>query len=420
MLIIKDAIDLEPSYLATFLVSPKSKLFQSLFSDAKLIDDIANSNKPSEVFDQILLPLCKFCYSICITSEGRNYLMSSKIIEFVLDSIISPSILLPKCFGYSLEKLTKIGRLLSQIMQDCDQIKFLIKLHLKEKLLHLCQDAKNVFDSLPLGYDSEYSSRRMQVLQKLTNIITVIEGMFTENRRHYTEMMREILNDTAIETMISGAFQCTMPPSRQLFAQLSIKNSNNFPNFGHSASSKAITSLLKLIISSIPQLVLPILYKEIDRVLGQISAYKQLLRSSSKGSNINSNDDNLEKTISSGDHRRRRSRGSSLGSQMGSDVLIIGVLDCIPDKTVIDAELYQEIEKNHNELEANTYKFLCSILTIEWLSMMLSHALRNIQRHAGSTAVISNKDVLRRLFAFHRSSMLEVCRLGSKKLVPKV
>jgi hypothetical protein len=254
-------------------------------------------------------------------------------------------------------------------------------------------------------------------------VLTVIESMFTENRRHYSEMMREILSDSVIELLISGVYQCTLSPSRQLFAQLSIKSINTFPTFGHCSSSKAITSLIKLVTSSIPQTILPILYKEIDKVLGLISTNKQALRALSKASTPK--DDNNEEVIEKmpyfekGEVRRRRSRGSSLGNQAGSNVLILGVLDCIPDRCVIDPELYKDMEID-SELEMYTYRFLSSILMIEWLSMMLSHTLRNVQRISGSSAVISNKDVLRRLFAFHRSSMLEVCRLASKKWIPKV
>jgi hypothetical protein len=120
---------------------------------------------------------------------------------------------------------------------------------------------------------------------------------------------------------------------------------------------------------------------------------------------------------------RSRSRGSSFGgsgSSTGANVLILGVLDSIPHRCVIDPYFFDEIKANSNELELAVSAFLTSILMLEWLCIMLSNALRSIKAQSGSSAILSSKDVLRRLFAFHRSSMLEVCRFASKKLVAKV
>ena len=117
--------------------------------------------------------------------------------------------------------------------------------------------------------------------------------------------------------------------------------------------------------------------------------------------------------------RRSRSRGSSFG-QSGANVMMLGVLDCIPHRCAFDADFLDSPEfANATEWETHIWKFQCSTLNLVWLTSMLSHGLKPMQRAQGQSLIAAGKDVFRRMFAYMRSSMLEVCRFSSSKWTPK-
>jgi len=116
---------------------------------------------------------------------------------------------------------------------------------------------------------------------------------------------------------------------------------------------------------------------------------------------------------------RRRSRGASMGNQSSTNVHILGVLDCLPQKSIVDPSFQADIASEDGDYERQTTRFLTSVLCIEWLSALVSHALRTEQRLPNSRVTINSKDTIRRLFAFHKSSMLEVCRFASQRWTDK-
>jgi len=408
--ILREMVEMEPAYLAVFLTSTSCAVLKTVFSDGKFPAIFAQS---SGKVASLLLPLCKFAQTMCITIEGRQFLAQSKMVEFAVDAIQQPCVLYPASYGMSIDKLNKIGKTIAQIIVDSEAVKLSVKSILRERLKSLCGEASREWSNLPLQQDPALNTPRMQILQKLSNVCTLIEGMFVENKtRHNSELMRDVLSEPVIESLMD-AYICTLPPSNQLFTQLSIKDSLNF---GFITGAKSITNLLKIAAHSLPNVVLPIIDKHIDRTLENISSSKQSLLSIGSSHSYDSEDGHRSQRGS----ERRKSRSSSMGSSSGANVFILGVLDYIPHSSVVDPNFRKDISANSFELQNHISKFLTSILMLEWLSIMLSNALRSVKAQSGNTSNIPNRDVLRRLFAFHRSSMLEVCRFASKKLVPKV
>jgi hypothetical protein len=93
---------------------------------------------------------------------------------------------------------------------------------------------------------------------------------------------------------------------------------------------------------------------------------------------------------------------------------VLGILDYFPHRCVIDPLFEQELNEHGNayEVERLTWQFLSSVLVLEWLCIMTASVLRN--PHSKPTAQ-SCKDIFRRLFGFHRSCMLEICRFAAQK-----
>ena len=85
----------------------------------------------------------------------------------------------------------------------------------------------------------ELNHPRLQVLQKIGNLCILLENILTESRRQTSELMKEILSESTIE-LLFDIYKCTIPPSKQLYAQISIRNNITLPHFGHSHSAKAI------------------------------------------------------------------------------------------------------------------------------------------------------------------------------------
>lgn len=396
VMILKEVIDQDPSFLKLFI----SSLYASDLSKALTFVD---GNLPN-TFDgcsgselqELLTPLMKLCHVISITGEGRQYLENSSIVVFILKVIIDPAVLLPKSPPIPIERLTKIGRMLSQLLMDCDLVSPIIKVLLRDSLVSLCVQAKSMYEVVNVRGDTDYDSPRNLLQQKLTNICQLVESMFSENRRQYGDLLRDILQEPVIEALVQ-AYPCSVATSQQLLAQLSLKNNITF---GSNPCSRAISFLVKLAVSSIPQIVLPLLYKEIDNTLSKIGTTKALLESTS------AQEDQQSLVV------------SSSNKDQSESIILVGVLKYIPHLCVIDPQLEAVMPL---EKELQIWRLLVSILTVDWLSMLLSHALRSVQRLPGSNFVITNgKDVLRRLFAFHRSSALEIARFAASKWTPKV
>jgi hypothetical protein len=113
----------------------------------------------------------------------------------------------------------RCGRIIVQMARDHDQTRPHIRKALLAQIEVLCNEAVQVHQSLPLYHEPTLESPRIQILQRLTNLCVVLEGMGSEGRRQTNEFMKEILNEETIENLVK-AFACTLPASRQLLAQL--------------------------------------------------------------------------------------------------------------------------------------------------------------------------------------------------------
>ena len=282
------------------------------------------------------------------------------------------------------------------------------------------------------------SCRHLQVLQRLTNLCALIEGMFVENKtRHNNELMRDLLNDQVVEALMQ-TYAYTLPQSDQMFAQLSIRDAMVL---GFGSGAKSITALLKFSAHNAPQNIVPIVCRQLEWALSNIGVTRQALDLEVKSKNVGEEETaigsfkNIEKMMEKDPILLLRKRGSSLGRSPSppppststaavstSSVFVLGLLDNIPDRSILDPALRRELSRNSNELQVHLTRFLTSILTLEWLSILLTTALRSmkVQSGAGISAILANRDLLRRLLAFHRSSVLEVCRLTSKTIPDKV
>lgn len=121
----------------------------------------------------------------------------------------------------------RCGRIIVQMARDHDQTRPHIRKALIAQIEVLCNEAVQVHQSLPLYHEPTLESPRIQILQRLTNLCVVLEGMGSEGRRQTNEFMKEILNEETIENLVK-AFACTLPASRQLLAQLRCITSSIF------------------------------------------------------------------------------------------------------------------------------------------------------------------------------------------------
>jgi hypothetical protein len=323
-----------------------------------------------------------------------------------------------------------------QIVRDNESARPQIRGAFLTHITALCNEAKEINKTRSGDEEIVLTSPRLQLLQRLTNICVVLENMASEGRRQTNEFMEIFLSEEVIEGLIR-AFSCTLPPAEQLFAQVSIRNTSVPHFYGNHSAAKAITGLLRVAVTLVPHSLLPALFRAVDETLGQISSNKLSLRAVSQSQQLQSESAPVLKSTNEGtpeeldlfssgtsehwggkkgERRRSKSRGLSLGS---SNVLILGVLDCIPNKCVFDLDLIEELKSTDGELQTCIWKFLSSILNMEWLSMMISYALLPMQKSQGQLLIAAGKDIFRRLFAFQRSSMLEGCRFASSKWSPK-
>lgn len=438
--VLKEIIDTDPSYLNTFLGSPHALVFLNAFNPDAATGSQRMNHPPYQIpslfisksatdLEVLLLPLARFALILCITAQGKDFVRRSRLVHFILEATVHPNNLLPQSLGIYSDKLIKIGKILAQITVDFEEMRVELKELLKKKLIVCCSDAKTISQRFEPKEEPHLSSPRVQILQKLANACIVVESMCSENRASTNELVREVMTDAVVEGLVS-AYSCTLPPSRQLFAQLSLRHTLVFPHYGQSSCARAITSLLKLTpsrVSGLSSTLLSTLFRESDEKLSLVSSSKQSLRAlcpPPNDSNAKAKDDGkgtdeeLYEAPSSSlsSKSKRRSRGSSLGGTTSSsaNVLVLGILDYFPHRCVIDPLFEQELSEHGNayEVERLTWQFLSSVLVLEWLCIMTASVLRN--PHSKPTAQ-SCKDIFRRLFGFHRSCMLEICRFAAQK-----
>ena len=215
---------------------------------------------------------------MCITADGQNYVVTNRMIPFVIDALMHPSLLLPRTKGLTAETTTKCGRILMQMAKECEAMRQPVRSTIVSNLTNISAECRRLWKALPAQDESTLNSPRMQILQRLTNLCAVVESMGTETRRHTSEFLKDVFTEGVIEALVR-AYPCSLPPARQLFVQLSMRHTGNTSShFGYCPAAKAVTSVLKLAASIAPTLLLPVLFKVVDETLGLISASKTALR----------------------------------------------------------------------------------------------------------------------------------------------
>lgn len=425
--VLREVIDTDPSFLSQFLQSKCAEAVTVAFFNKT---PFCVSDYVGDIdMEKVLVPLARLALAVSVTVEGKQFVDNSRLVDFIIDAVHHRLSISPQSLGISPDRLNKLGKLLAQLLQDNDLVRVRVRDGLRFVIRALCREAESVWIMMDFDNNVALNSPRMQVLQKLTNVCTMVETMFTADtsRRQSSESVREILAD--VVPALFSAYKCTLPPCNQMLAQLSIKNTVSFPHLGHSASAKAISNVLKVGVAFLPQLSIPIIFKEINETLGHISATKQSLAAFSKEMDkddvklsedtVDGESEELEGGEGGHRSRRSRSRGSSLGNQSSVKVFILGALNNVPHLCISDPAC-EELWTANPKHKFFVWKFMQSVLYLEWLATILSHALRSNQRTTGLTAFIGEKDVFRRLFAFYRSSLQEIHRFAASRLQPKV
>ena len=430
--LIKEAIVAEPTFLSLVLRCEYISNFAALLKPGA---DVSLLDSPAKL-DALLVPVAKLAYSMCITAEGQAFVLDNRMPQFLVDACVHSSGLLPNSDGISGETLLECATYIGRMMRESEALQSSARSYLAQTLSHICKDAQRMWvdESSCVGiavYDMK--SVRMQVLQKLSNICSLIESLalWQSNKGNRGSIdIRDIFTDDIVEVFVR-AFACTLPPIDELMAQLGVRSSAMMQHYGFHPTARAITSLLKVVTSLVPQIILPVIFRIIDETLTAVSSAKSALRMAAvalgspltpgaalgmEAFQYEAEANKLDAPLDRHQRQRRRSRGSSLGGE-GTNVLILGILDSVPHLCSFDPAL--EDSKNCNaELRFLIWKLLTPMLMLEWHSSIVSLCLKPNPRTP--TAISSNvlsgsKDVLRRLFAFHRSSLLEVCRFSASQ-----
>eukprot|EP00605_Chrysophyceae_sp_TOSAG23-4_P003045 GSChrysophyteH1.ASY1.ANO1.3350.1 assembled CDS len=431
--LLKEAIVSEPTFLGVVLRSEYIGSFSVMLK--RLSSDDGFLSSPSKI-SALLIPLAKLSYSMCITADGQQFVVDNHIPKFIVETLVNSKVLLPSSEGLTSDSLEQCSASLSRIMRESENMVEEIRGLIQTTLMGVCQEAQDIWSTTEVSEmtAADIGSERMQVVQKLSNICCFVECLvnptYHSKAHKNNDMLRQILSEDLLEGLVR-AYPCTLPPITQLMSQLCVRQQGTMTHCGYHPTARAITSLLKLAAGITPQSMLPVIFKVVDESLTAVSTAKGALRMAAV-----SLDSPLTPSVASGitaesakmdavkevkappdrhQRQRRRSRGSSLGGE-GANVLVLGILDSVPHLCFFDPELAKPKNCN-NELRLFMWKFIIPIVTLEWHSMMMSYCLRPMQRNPNPSAnVIANgKNVLRRLFAFHRSSILEICRFSSSK-----
>lgn len=393
------AIEVEPTYLAHFLRTgvaerlievmitpitlPNSQILSSPISPHPL-SYLPNVQKP----EGILIDFLRLLQSMCITSEGRALVLKKQGFQYVVQSVVHSVNLFPISEGISMETLGFIGSEMSQVLRDHEgAFRAPILEALKTNFIRACERM-----NLP-NFDHE------STVQEILNLAIILESLLAPGRDGVSaEVSKEFFRGDIIKTILES-HTMTLPSSRQLFAEITTHyQSTARKYYGNYYLSQSLTNLLKIGISLSPQDALPVLFGALDNCLVEIGVERDALL-------------NPRACEESKDEGKAKSR-----SDNPPNVMFLGVLARFPDECIFTKE-YEIISR---DLQIETLGNLVrSLITLDWMTSITAVCLHP-NRHSRSQAIdarlmMSGKDVLRRLFAFYRSSLLELCRVISEK-----
>lgn len=447
------AIDIEPQYLAHFIrdgLHEKIRLFikkNSCFATICLSNDTTNN-----LFIHVLALL----QSMCITSEGQSVVSTDKLISSVINSAIEIPYTLPSqklgdvdyhIHFPSLDMVNSLGGEIARLYRDLEQERPFIMKCVKDNFLSCCNWIVDNMD-----HDLDEYSHRIEMkynVDKLLMLCTLIDKVASSSSSRSTSQNAFINVFFADDTinlfkLITSVYLIVSYPSpRQLFIQCCNQSiySRTTAHFGDFYTGRALTSLFKIGSSRNAHFVIPILFSHIEEILIDIIKIKERISSfdnnedtfksedSKQFNNSKSNKTESVPKMKKSSSRVSKSKSLHSSPQGTTTKLLLGVLDNIPDMCVYT----KDYENTHSEfLEQDTGIYLQLILQLEWLTWRVIDCLKTspsssssmrASQHAASTEqylVSEGKDILRRLFSFQRTSLLEVCRFSSTKWVPQV
>lgn len=431
-LVTRSAISAEPTYLAQYIKTPHAEALKLALTNKSFSCDPMFS----ENIDKFLPNFAKLLHSICLTNDGQTFLSESNAASFILDSLINPELLMPNSTGLTVETIKICANHISYMMREVPPFKITFRLNLQNLILKVCREVHD--HTRNLTNNEGESVERSQALQKLFNVCTFIENMGTDGRRQSAEIFREILSED-IMSALCRTYQYTLPPPRRLFAQLSVRNvPGHSPIYGHFASSKALTNVIKIVASVNAQALTQVLFRSIDEVLVNVSNFKtELCTVQSSTSSLASVSEDSEAQLYSESNSKSNRKIKKKEWTSESDLLtisgvkkattgtvhILGVLDRVPHMCAFDPRLVNGPASLTNAEEVAIWNFLVATLSFEWTLTQLSYVIRFTQKNQGQSQNIitsAHKDSIRRIFAFHRSALLEVCRFAATKQSAKV
>jgi hypothetical protein len=420
------AIDIEPQFLAHFLRSNTGEeLLDFAISEhagvSALIDiDPLTVSRCGYIFVDVL----HLAQAMCITSDGRDVVLSKKVLPKLIHATVHDNCLLPRSDGTLSEVLTSLGGDLAQILKDNESLRPSVIEALRNCMLRACEEARN-----------EDEDGRRLAMQRIVNISTIVEALNISRRSSsMMDMLKQFFRPEVLDNIIR-TFRCTLPPSRQLFAQITSHHPSvhTLTYYGDFFAAKSLTALIKLGSSVEPQVV-SVLFAAVDNTLTDISSAKDALNTLHQpGGSVKSDDSSG--MLKAGDdfsanqksHRDTAKRNKKSGGSVSSppNVHVVGVLDHVPDTCIYESTFSSQLSASNSadEVEEAIGEFAKGVLTLEWQTRMISQCFKPGRLHshgADPTNIVDKRDVLRRLFAFYRSSLLEVCRVAAAKWTDKV
>jgi hypothetical protein len=97
--LIRLAIDAEPTFLAQFL--------RSSYASSLSLQINTPSSKSQGFNCDAIMPLSRLAGSMCITPDGLNYVLSNRMIPFVIDALVEPSLCIPQGEGLSTDSMQR-------------------------------------------------------------------------------------------------------------------------------------------------------------------------------------------------------------------------------------------------------------------------------------------------------------------------
>ena len=447
------AIDAEPQFLGNFLRQPTTNALilaltieESSSSPLYGPDSVRDSINPPGT---VLLEILHLIQAMCITREGKECVRKSRLIKQVIIAVTHPNMLFPSCEGINIDTLHSIGKQLGQIIRDDSSFAAPILSNLRSSLFQVCQEAQiNCRQSSTLTRETPDNRKIDKIMQKIFNICSVVEKLNLNGRNSAaTENLRLFFGSGDMFGMLIATYSCTLPSNpRKLFAQITTHHQHSstrsrlLPQYGDYYAAKALTAVLKIGSGPLSHLLLPALYKAIDRMLAEIKQHRDslaLLVTSSTFHDVGGKDvpttvnsksadvkANEKKAQSKSKKKHKRKKKKSISEEMRTetgtiDALdMLGVLDFFPDEYIYSPNYGTHSQK----YESCMSSMVKAVVTVEWLSVVFTQSLRTVQQGSGAdpSLISAGKHVMLKLFDYYHSSLLEVCRVSSEAWKPQL